>query len=542
MSTPNCDLSFDPRDPYLPLPAGIGGTAWTIQVFTDRNGYGLDASRLTTAASDDGWTYRFGGYARLGQQRMVDAGEVVVVIRRTGGEWVFDVSATHLEEIKAIKLAFRGLPEPETGARWSSPTTPVGEVGSAPTFQWNYPGQEWATKWATNGRAIIGMRDPSVSAAALHISSPPYATGSVTELVHVVPASTRGRAARVPPIHLELDAGDPARVERSLGAHLSFVESAFGLETWETRPDVPDWARSVSTVVSLHGQHWTGHVFNTFDDMIRILDRIAEVAEPAEVLAYLPGWEGRYYFDYPRYAPSEDLGGEDGFHRLVRHAHDLGVRVMPMFGANGANAQQYTRWQDAALRNPTDRYPVALNAPDWDGDRFPETDQVFLNPGEPGFRALLVEAILRVADLGVDAVFLDTAGFWFDDPRFPLYDGYRALRAEVRAAHPELLLVSEGWWDAMIALFPMSQQWLGVPRDVMWPELLTRYARTTGHLAETNDASSSTGVHEEGFRPPSRSASFPGHIPSVSFVDGDIDRQLAVIRAIAERNAKAADR
>ena len=43
------DLSFDPRDPYFPVP-GAPGVEWALQVFTTTNGYGLTSARL----SEDG--------------------------------------------------------------------------------------------------------------------------------------------------------------------------------------------------------------------------------------------------------------------------------------------------------------------------------------------------------------------------------------------------------------------------------------------------------------------------------------------------------
>jgi hypothetical protein len=207
---------------------------------------------------------------------------------------------------------------------------------------------------------------------------------------------------------------------------------------------------------------------------------------------------------------------------------------MPMFGANGVNLAKYPDWEAAAIRNDTGRYPTMLNSPDWDGDRFPESDQVFLNPGEPVFRAHLVAAVGRmVEEYGVDAAFFDTAGFWFNDPRFELYEGYRELTADLRRKHPSLLVVSEGWWDAMIALFPVSQQWLGVPRDIEVPSFLTKYARTTSHLAEGTPGSGSTGVHEQGYRARPERETLPGHLPVVSFVGGDPSAGLDILRSLA---------
>ena len=71
------------------------------------------------------------------------------------------------------------------------------------------------------------------------------------------------------------------------------------------------------------------------------------------------------------------------------------MHVMPMFGGHGANVNRYPAWEQAVIRNDTNRYVELLNRPDWDSDRIGEGDQVFLNPGEPGFRNHLVRFLGR---------------------------------------------------------------------------------------------------------------------------------------------------
>lgn len=522
------DLSFDPRDPYVPLEGG-GGVRWAVQVFTTRNGYGLDG----VPRGDDPGVTRF-GYAQLGQQRRVEAGETRVRVDHDGDAWVFRIEVSHREPVKSVKLLLRGLPADDVDGGWWTATSPRDRTQRAP-FQWNYPGPTWATRWAAAGGVSLSVRSDEVSGAVLHVASPPYGEGTEVEIVHAVPATSWSTEVSVPEIRLSIGR-DAAAAERELEAHVRAVRETFGIRRWAERSDVPDWARRVELVVTLHGQHWSGHVFHTFDDMVRLLDELAAEVDPERVLVYLPGWEGRYYYEYPEYTPGADLGGERGFASLVDAAHAHGYRLMPMFGANGANVERYPDWERAVIRNPSDRYPVLLNSPDWDGDRHGEGDQVFLNPGEPRFRAHLVDAISRTVERhGVDAAFLDTASFWFDDPRYALYDGYRELTGALRQRHPDLLLASEGWWDAMTALFPLSQQWLGAERDIRAPWLLTDVARSTGHLADGTPGSGSTGVHEEGFRAPRATADLPGHIPVIGYAGGDGSAQLDAARRLGLR-------
>ena len=532
MTTLNCDLSFDPRDPYFPIPGNTEVT-WALQVFTTSNGYGVDPGKSElTRVDDDRVRLTAGGIAMLGQQATAGSADIVVDIVHDDGAWSFAIEATLGEPVKSVKLVLRGLPQESLARGWWSPTSPRAETETG-SFQWNYPGTEWATKWAAAGTVALSVRDERVSGAVLHVARPQYSEQVEVELVHSVPASLRSTRVSVPPIRLLLGA-TAERLDSDLSDHVGHAAAAFGLELWEERDDVPEWMRSTELVVTLHGQHWTGYVFNTFEQMGSLLERIADTVDPSRVLAYLPGWEGRYYFDYPHYSPGAALGGEDGFTRLAARARDLGVRLMPMFGANGANVEKYPRWQEAAIRNDSNRYPAMLNSPDWDGDRYPEGDQVFLNPGEPGFREHLVDSVSHlVENYGIDAAFFDTAGFWFNDPRFDVYEGYRQLVGELRARHPHLLLVSEGWWDGMMALFPVSQQWLGVPRDIARPAFLTDYARTTSHLAEGTPGLGSTGVHEQGYRIRPPDVPLAGHLPVVSFAGGNVDEQFALLGSMA---------
>lgn len=524
-SGPDTDLSFDPRDPYFPVPGCE--VRFAVQVFTSVDGYGLDPASTTAGA--DG-SVRCTRFALLGQQRVAGAGEVDVALARGGDALVWSISVRHEEPVKAVKLLLGGLPRDG----WWAPNTGREPLGGR--FQIEYPGPQWATPWAASGRISLSVRDPSVRRKTLHVDQPPYADGPVVELVHRPAAAERTPTCHVPPVRLR-ETGPEADPEVGTGIdldeHLAFTEGAHGLVPWESRTDVPGWLRETSLVVTLHGQHWTGHVFNTFPRMAEALRFVARHIEPRRVLVYLPGWEGRYYYEYPRYEPGADLGGPAGFRALVQEAHELGFRLMPMFGGNGANAAQYPRWRWAALRNETDRYVELLNRPDWDGDRTGEGDQVFLNPGEPGFRAHLRESISAVVrNFGVDAAFLDTAGYWVDDPRHDLLDGYRRLAAELRERHPGLLLAAEGWWDALSAVFPLSQQWLGVDRDLRAPRVLTRYARTTGHLAEGTPGPGSTGVHERGFlsRPPD--VAREGHLPVVGFVEDTLSEHADEVVAV----------
>jgi hypothetical protein len=285
-------------------------------------------------------------------------------------------------------------------------------------------------------------------------------------------------------------------------------------------------------VLTLHGQHWTGFVFNTFDQMARILERVCDEVPGERVLAYLPGWEGRYYWQYPEYGPGVDLGGEAAFGRLVESASRLGAHLMPMFGANGANVHRYPRWGQAAFRSPSDLYVELVNKPDWDNDRAGEDEQVFLNPGEPHFQRHLVDQVNEVVErFGIEGVFLDTSACWFDDPRYDVYKGYRDLVDALHVRHPSLLVCGEGWYDALLGVFPMNQTWIDMTDPPRFDDLPTRYSRVLGHLNEGAPGAGSTGVHEGGTNRHARPLKRHGFVPALPFVEDTLEDHWHEVQA-----------
>jgi hypothetical protein len=180
--------------------------------------------------------------------------------------------------------------------------------------------------------------------------------------------------------------------------------------------------------------------------------------------------------------------------------------------------------------------PVGFNRPDWDTDRRGEDQQIFLNPGEPGFQTHLYEAIsATVREFGVPGAFLDTSACWVDDPRFDLFRGYEQLVGRIREDFPDLLLCGEGWYDAMLALFPMFQTWVPV-KEVRLNALPDRYGRILGHLKSGAPGTGSTGVHEQGKAPILSQPWRSSFIPAISVVDDTLTRWREELRDWLELN------
>jgi hypothetical protein len=285
---------------------------------------------------------------------------------------------------------------------------------------------------------------------------------------------------------------------------------------------VPDWSREVSLVVALHGMHWTGHTFNTYTQMAEALRWVSERIEGKRVLAFLPGWEGRYYWQYGDYRPEPLLGGADGFSALCEAAHTLGVTLMPMFGANCANTATpgFQEWgEPSVLKSPTGMV-FQGNRPDWDASRSNDPGwQAWLNPGAPKWREHLIGQVSELLGKhNLRAVFFDTQHIWENDPRYPLYEGLAAMRDELHSRFPHLLIAGEGWYDALGAITPVSQ--VGAP--ARWPEAFGRYNRTFAHLMSGDPSRGSNGVHEAGYTPFRLVPDEPQWWPTLTVVDGTL--------------------
>ena len=527
--------SFDLCDPVFEA----FGFAFSVQVVTLANVYGPDAAQTSARHEDEAFVVRAAGLACAGQQERAPGAVVLRVENEPGGCLRVWLKAKAPEPIRCTKLLLRGLATPleivENGqARGASA---MGEILAYPN---RLPLPLLTLRC---GGESLGVRFEDRRVREKRFAVAIERTGEragqgVLELVHEEDASRFERELEAPPCVLAR--GDATG--GMLAAQLAFARRAFGLRPWAEREDVPSWARELRLVLTLHGMHWTGRRFLDYAGMLRVLRFVAARIEGRRVLAYLPGWEGRYYWQYGDYRPEPKLGGEAGFAALCDGARALGVHLMPMFGGNCVNAQ-LPRFRDldptAVLKSAT-RNRFHGNQPDWDFARAHDTGwQAWLNPGHPAWRDDLAAQIEALAGrFGFDGVFLDTIHVWVNDADHPVYDGIRALAARLRSQIPGLLLAAEHDYDALLALFPLFQRaWWG--RD---PEWTARYALRMAHLCE-GEPEGRTGVHEFGVwpvrekEPPWRAA--PGFLPTLAFQEDTLERSRAAIEAAIAAIAKA---
>src|SRR5436305_1127455 len=92
--------------------------------------------------------------------------------------------------------------------------------------------------------------------------------------------------------------GRPTTLEAAAAPHYAHLAQAYRFPGWESRSDVPAWLKRTALVVTLHGMHFTGYVFNDFARMREILKWIATQIPADRVGAFLPCRDGRYDWDY----------------------------------------------------------------------------------------------------------------------------------------------------------------------------------------------------------------------------------------------------
>ena len=325
----------------------------------------------------------------------------------------------------------------------------------------------------------------------------------------------------------------------SIGAvaesHYAHLERAFAIPRWIDRSDVPDWLRRVQLVVTLHGMHYTGFIFNDYARMKAILQWMATRIEPARVLVFLSSWDGRYYWDYPRYQPADRMGGAAGFASLIKDARTAGFRVMPMFGANTANRNQpgFARIADAATAK-IDGDRLDLNWVDWDNDRHQEGWLSYMNLGVDSWRSWLEG---RIADAiqrhDVDAYFLDIVGGWVNNPKADMHVGTRRLVENLRRRFPRVVGIGEMHYDAMMAFIPMYHSF----GQTLIKDIVQRHANFFQHLSHPAPGRGSTGVHEAGFgrwNPQTLSLS-DAAIPTLNVVDDTFETYRNEMDAVIQR-------
>jgi hypothetical protein len=524
-------LSFDFPEPSIEL----AGLRYGFLVFTRENVYGLDREQMAVAAQGDGLTLSASGLVWAGGQEHA-AGTLVARFRRSGDTVEWDVTAEMGQPIKAVTTVIRGLPRGKLSAASGEPFEPEDNE-----VLYGYP---FSGGDLFGGNTAWGLTTPLVAvehgdADVRYLSSlddrvrtkrfyfQPGPTGYRVEAVHEVEGWLDQTRVQVPTWRL----GRVASVDAAAALHYAHLERAYRIPTWEARDDVPAWLRDVALVITLHGEHYTGYVFNDYARMREILQWVATQIPAARVLVFLSSWDGRYYWDYPIYRASERMGGEAGFRALVTESQRLGFRMMPMFGANAANRRQpvFQDIVDAPTRR-VDGDVMDLNWVDWDNDRHQEGWLAYMNLGVDSWRQHLTERIADTIDrYGVDAYFLDIIGGWVNNTQADMHEGARRLVADLHEHYPHVLACGEMLYDALLGFIPLYQ--------ASNSRYHRKYARFFSHLSHPAPGRGSSGVHESGFgRWDAQSLGVrEGTIPTLTVVDDTFTTHREAMAAVIAR-------
>jgi hypothetical protein len=533
-------FSFDFPEPSVE----VDGLRLGFLVFTYENAYGLDGSAMKLTREPEGLRILCDRFVWAGGQESVPA-RLEVLVKRAGDFIEWDTTVEMARPIKAITTVVRGVPRgriscsgqsffdpgedevllgyPFSGGDLFGPgsargmTTPLAIIEAA----------------AGGGYFFLSSLDDRVRTKRFYFQ--PGESSYRVEAVHEVEGWKEQREVRVP----RWRAGRASSLEAAARPHFEHIESAYRIPRWETREDAPDWLREVSLVVTLHGTHFTGYVFNDYRRMLEILRWVGTRIPASRVLVLLSAWDGRYYWDYPLYRASERMGGESGFVDLNRRGQELGFHMMPMFGANSANRRQavYEGFADAFTAK-IDGDRSDLNWVDWDNDRHQDGWLSYMNLGVRSWRRYLTE---RIADAlsryRPDAYFLDIVGGWVNNPVADMHEGTRLLVEDLRRRYPSVLAVGEMHYDALLSFLPLYHSFSATALAGQH----LKFARFFQHLSHPAPGRGSTGVHEAGFQRwnPETLSLTEHQIPTLNVVDDTFgnyrDDMEAVIRRARER-------
>lgn len=519
------DLSYSFPTPHFIL----GDYEFSVMIYTFLNVYAPDENKLCIKQDENTILADIGGLRWAGGQMEME-GAVEVQASLCGQGIRIKASATihnGSEDIRCIKITLHGIPEGKIINLIDARPRGIPQEG----LNLKYP-----EGWRDVGTPLVIMETSSSNLFYFRSLDDMVrdkrfvfihnAEGLNAELIFEEAATRMSDRIEAP----EWEIGWGSSVAEIYEPHRLHVEKCYGLKTWEKRTDVPDWAREISLVAAIHCQHWTGYVFNDYEMVLENLKKICTHIEGRRVLAYLPGWEGRYYWKYGNYSPDERMGGKEGFRKLCEGARDLGVHVMPMFGINvvGNHFEGYEEWGvPSEFKGPAgSQYGGSV---DWDGSRhYDHNSNRSLNPAAPRWQNRLYSQVTGLmTDYGFDAAFFDISAVWMNDPNHYLYDGVKQLMSRLKKFNPDMLLAGEGWYDGLAACIPLLQcghtdgvlHW----HDEAFPPMFDSYVRGFGHLCLGDVSRGSTGVHELGFNPIKRCPLRRGIIPTITITDGTLE-------------------
>ena len=512
-------FSFSDPDPSV----AFAGLMFGFQIITFENSYAIDPATVLVTRTGDRLRLVATGLTCAGGTLRKE-GRLTAELEKTAtGAIEWRVSTRLQMPVKAVKTIVRGLPR----GRLSPSAEGWRDTGENETIH-EYPSLMggMATPFvAIEGRdgRFWGLSALQREVRPARFAFLPGPEGYKAELIYEQAGwdrrgdveTCRWRIAVAPDL-----AGVAA-------PHFAAVAQAYAIPDVATRTDMPAWARDVTLVLSIHGEHWTGYLFNSFARQLEILRWVARQIDPRQVMVFLPGWDGRYYWDYPAFRVGERPGGEAAFRRLIVEGRKLGFRFCLMFGSNIANPArpEFAALADAQVRTVYGT-PYASDYVDWDGDRKGEPSMVFMNLAVDSWRTHLAG---RIDDMlsryPLDAYFLDICGLWENNPDGDMMLGTRMLVRDLARKHPGVMPVAEMQYDAQMGFIPMNH----AARYGLYPQANDDVVASFNHLSWPAPGRGSSGVHENGFGRYRPVAADQRTIPTITFVDDTFDRNRELV-------------
>jgi hypothetical protein len=543
--TPARGRSFQKFSFDFPEPGVVfGDHRFSFLIFTEENTYSLDRSRMVARVDGDSLQLTADGFIWAGGQERAP-GTLTVTFEKKGSTIEWEILVAMDRPIRTVTTVIRDVPRGNVAFGGAAPAEPQnpnasrdGDSLAAYAFgggDLNGPPQSMSTPIAVlqagdQDFVYITTLDAKVRPKRYYFQAGEKSYR--VEAIYEHDAWRNDQRISVPRWRL----GRTTSFEAAMQPHMEHIETAFDLQPWETRPDVQPWQRDLALVTTLHGQHYTGFIFNTYAQQLEILRWMATQIPANRVLVFLPAWDGRYYWDYPTYKVPARMGGDAGFRQLIAEGQKMGFKMMPMYGANSANKKLADYWKIApSITKKIDGNDLNLDWVDWNNDRHQDGWQAYMNLGAEGWRNHLEG---RIADMierfGVDAYFLDIVGGHVNSTTGDMHEGTKKLVMNLRSKYPKVACVGEMPYDALHGFIPMYQVGLGA----RWG----KYSRSYSHLSAPALGRGSSGVHESGFgRFNSETLGLnPNSIPTLQVVDDTFTKYRDVMASvIAKAKARA---
>jgi len=490
--------SFNNRDPLLEA----FGLTLSVQITTtgpDENTYSLHAGNLAHTLDPQQAVFRATALASAGQQQQIAGSCELRLQKHADRILVTATAAVDKEPVRAIKLILHHLPPGRIGftsfesVRNLQPV-PVESLALAyPTYQGGAP--VWSL--ATDGPRGWTFSSLDVTTRPRRFVASPEPDGRTRiELIFEGDARHWSNTFTTPAWELRPN----ATLDDALSDRCALLERDAGLLPWDRRSDVPAWVHDISLVVTLHGMHWSGYIFQDYAAMRASVDWVTQRIPGKHVLFFLAGWEGRYYRTYGNSVPNPRLGGNQGFQSIIEAAHGKGAHVMAMYAGNAAmpgtpGFAEYAPGSHFEADNSLGWTPMRGYTVDWSTVRGSDTDgSAWLNPGAPGWQAHLSDQVRStIRDFRIDGAFFDTQPNFGNDRRYDPAEGLRKIVTDLRSETANLMIATESWADLTYSFLHAGQTPAGYKN---WS---ARYGRRFAHLAMAEPSRGSTGVHELGF-------------------------------------------